>query len=912
MGVNEFKDFTLDQGQIANIQFGKLQSLANLVDNKISINGTVNALRDGKIGGNLYFLSPNGIAVGASGVINAGAFTGMAVDRDYFDKLGGIGSANEFMVQLAPKNIVYNNDPDRGIDIQGVINAPGGISLYASKIDIGSGAVLRTNVDKVGDLEKVDFTKVVNVEGVDSGITGGLDASYKNGDIILQAHAEHIADDNSFSGDASTKFEKITERTATINVDGKLFSANDVSINADSKISFTEGSYFNVLSQSGMLDAILGSLGIDVSVDWAKKDNAATVNINKTANIISKGNMDIAAKAEMEVSISAKTPAKMGTTKATDWIPATAVSVISATNKATVNVDGKLTSGGRMAINADASASLSGTAEAKTAVATAAQKKGLKEDPMYIGVSVIVGENNAEVNINSGEKITAGGEDVIKDSEITTHGFEANATVTNSVSSSAAAANVKPGSSKGSDIANSARDDAAVNTVVNVVNYTDKAIVNVNRDIEATNGSIGLKATNDIENSLSASTTVGKEIFPMNNPFFRDAPDFLNSLSGNLATWLTSGFQKNLDAVPNEAGGSTLSKIFNGEYLKTGIAVGVFEQDNTAKVNVGSSATLTAKNNIDLNAKTEISSLGLSVDSTVNNQSKNQKTNAMIGLGVLVSDINNDADAVIGGKLINTDASGTVNVKTDSGMDYNQFYKVTDDIRDAFIKVGKDMADLYDKLGTPFEDYNEQVETELKNLENSDDPDEYMSNLSKLNEKINDTHSTGLDAAIENLEDTVAIKQELEALPSTLLSILSPSSYANYYALSAFYANTDKSKADSSKIDAAGAFSINNMTNNSRIALNKSAAITAKGNVDLSTLAKNRVVAITGMGGPHLTSSEANNKGAGISVKVGKFDNNSLIAVGDKAQISGKDVKLATDENSRHVNAAELAYIQQD
>ena len=98
------------------------------------------------------------------------------------------------------------------------------------------------------------------------------------------------------------------------------------------------------------------------------------------------------------------------------------------------------------------------------------------------------------------------------------------------------------------------------------------------------------------------------------------------------------------------------------------------------------------------------------------------------------------------------------------------------------------------------------------------------------------------------------------------------------------------------------AFSINNMTNNSRIALNKSAAITAKGNVDLSTLAKNRVVAITGMGGPHLTSSEANNKGAGISVKVGKFDNNSLIAVGDKAQISGKDVKLATDENSKHVN----------
>ena len=201
VGVNKFKDFSLDKGHIANMQFDKLQTLANLVDNKININGTVNALRDGKIGGNLYFLSPNGIAVGASGVINAGSFTGAAVDKSYFNKLSGITSASDFMVQLAPKNIVCNNDPDKGIDIQGVINAPGGIALYGTKIDIGKDAVLRT------DVSKVDFKKVVNVEGVDSGITGGLDASYHDGDIILKAHAEHVASDNTF--------KQITQETAT-------------------------------------------------------------------------------------------------------------------------------------------------------------------------------------------------------------------------------------------------------------------------------------------------------------------------------------------------------------------------------------------------------------------------------------------------------------------------------------------------------------------------------------------------------------------------------------------------------------------------------------------------------------------------------------------------------------------------
>ena len=105
----------MDKGHIANIQFDKLQTVANLVDNKISINGTVNALRDGKIGGNLYFLSPNGIAVGASGVINAGVFTGAAVDKSYFDKLSKIDSASELMTELSPSRIQYNNDTKKGI-----------------------------------------------------------------------------------------------------------------------------------------------------------------------------------------------------------------------------------------------------------------------------------------------------------------------------------------------------------------------------------------------------------------------------------------------------------------------------------------------------------------------------------------------------------------------------------------------------------------------------------------------------------------------------------------------------------------------------------------------------------------------------------------------------------------------------
>ena len=33
----------------------------NLVQNRIDVAGTVNAIKDGRIGGNLYFISPNGM-----------------------------------------------------------------------------------------------------------------------------------------------------------------------------------------------------------------------------------------------------------------------------------------------------------------------------------------------------------------------------------------------------------------------------------------------------------------------------------------------------------------------------------------------------------------------------------------------------------------------------------------------------------------------------------------------------------------------------------------------------------------------------------------------------------------------------------------------------------------------------------
>ena len=92
-GINQFKKFSLDNGHIANMHFNQkgqtasVENLVNLVQERIEINGMVNAVKNGKIDGNLYFLSPNGMAVGSTGVINAGKFTALVPGDAYWFKL---------------------------------------------------------------------------------------------------------------------------------------------------------------------------------------------------------------------------------------------------------------------------------------------------------------------------------------------------------------------------------------------------------------------------------------------------------------------------------------------------------------------------------------------------------------------------------------------------------------------------------------------------------------------------------------------------------------------------------------------------------------------------------------------------------------------------------------------------------
>ena len=152
---NVFDKFSLSENEIANLHFNKqgestfALDLVNFVNNKVDVNGTVNAIRDGAIDGTLYFLSPEGIAVGKTGVINAGGFNAYAVDSSDYKSMRD-GTMSNLRQEIAT-NITggYTTASDKAVEINGVINARNMIALHGKEVNVNADATLnaKTNID---------------------------------------------------------------------------------------------------------------------------------------------------------------------------------------------------------------------------------------------------------------------------------------------------------------------------------------------------------------------------------------------------------------------------------------------------------------------------------------------------------------------------------------------------------------------------------------------------------------------------------------------------------------------------------------------------------------------------------------------------------------------------------------------
>lgn len=205
VAANKFTKFQVGEKHLVDMHLPtNTNHLVNFVDNKISVNGTVNALKGSKVGGNLYFVSPQGMIVGKTGVINAGSLTAVITTDDAYKKYSelsdkklplGLGQKEEEALATLQKmqqgEVPLN--PAGVITVNGSINAGNRITLAASQIHLESGA-------KLSNLE-TDFKDLVHIKEGQNLVTQSSvsdtmvtrEAADGSGDILLLARSDSSA-----------------------------------------------------------------------------------------------------------------------------------------------------------------------------------------------------------------------------------------------------------------------------------------------------------------------------------------------------------------------------------------------------------------------------------------------------------------------------------------------------------------------------------------------------------------------------------------------------------------------------------------------------------------------------------------------------------------------------------------------
>lgn len=293
VGLNRFQEFKVGNQELANLYFRQekdstaLNTLVNTVASRIDINGTVNAIRDNKVGGNLYFLSKDGMVVGANGVVNAGSLTVLAAENSFKNAEAASEALKKQDWELSSKGT---------IDVSGTLNTATGIDLRAAYINVAKAKdtsfapQLRTGML---------FYTMVNTAGLVS------DAAVKDGRLTATVDSSGnvvIADPNdkdnaALKGDGSIKLQASATKKNAAHLDSvtlqnaveakvniaegaKLDAAGDVLVSADA----THDSDRYVVE---ILD-IAAFAKADVQVDGELKGRNVTVTANAVNSLDSK------------------------------------------------------------------------------------------------------------------------------------------------------------------------------------------------------------------------------------------------------------------------------------------------------------------------------------------------------------------------------------------------------------------------------------------------------------------------------------------------------------------------------------------------------------------------------------------------------------------------------------------------
>ena len=192
-GFRHYENFNLSEGDIANLIFKygaeNVSKFVNFVDNTININGIVNAMRDGNfVNGHAIFVSPNGMVVGASGVLNVGSLSVLTPSTQDYTKVKGdmfakVGTDNALLDDLAQS--IGNGK----VQIDGKVLARNLIDINAATVALGANANIIAGVkESSAILNSASQADALFNQLVKTGISSADSINNENGSIKITTY----------------------------------------------------------------------------------------------------------------------------------------------------------------------------------------------------------------------------------------------------------------------------------------------------------------------------------------------------------------------------------------------------------------------------------------------------------------------------------------------------------------------------------------------------------------------------------------------------------------------------------------------------------------------------------------------------------------------------------------------------
>ena len=911
IGINKFREFTVNADQIANLQFGTSQQLLNLVNAKIEIDGVVNAVKNNKIGGDLYFVSPVGMVVGTTGVINAGSLTTTITTQDQFNTWSNLANGDQprtfndaFLQNLRTGDGVPIN-PAGVITVKGSINAGNSLALLAGSVQITSGARLTTGV--------TNFQDLVNIRGADGQVTTSANLEKElafetdpdTGDVLLFARAagDLAADAETQTPESGEKTDGkgtavaasvVVEEGAVVKAAGdltaKAYAGNGaVNLLADDPILFkssdgegrdvsasvellgtvraegkltAEARAFNIVDHSTSfigkaLETIQsGFVPIDTgTIEYVDMSADARVTVGEKAEVTGVKGLTLESEAHSDLKVGDQS----GFKNFLNWGKAEEIPVVSAAamrvkNTSAVEIKGALATDGELKLAAAGDLKVDASVKAATSATKAPQASFIYAD-LDAGTTVSVAD---------GASISAAGTSALGPSKVTVEAKQTNRVETDAETNTPPTGNIA--------------------LAVNITKFNASAQTNLGEGFTSS-GTADVRATNETETlKVRAKTTVGDYGIQMK------IMDFGSNLAfGKVADSLAGVFG-------TSAGGSATTAKF-----QLGGAAAYVKNAQSATVTIAPNVQLQSTGKFTVEAKSDLADHHYEAvtKQVIDNEKGNVDKDKQGALAILINEAGDGAS-------IKTSSSGDLTLTAEALINKDRFEFLKKELIDCFNAYAAHFsADAYQEELAAFTAAKDKM---VEAFDAVGQAENFTTGITQLQTAFEEFSST-LKALMSLVGEGAGTASDFIDFGMSVLDFLNPASYTNAFVSAG--GKTYKAQADN-PFSVAGSLAVLDQTTKSAVEVGAGAALESAQALGLTATSRNESIAMGGqldnfLGVPLPNIDKGTSLGA--SVVYHELGTDNLILVKEGAALSGTKTDLnANDELDGVTIAASAGY----